>query len=71
MRKPVMPYANNKSADHPVHPHDLICAFIIHCLDCISHVMRKPVFAICEQQRHRSACASAQSDQCLYYSLPR
>ena len=31
----------------------------------MSHVMRKPVFAICEQQRHRSACASAQSDQCL------
>ena len=25
--------------------------------------MRKPVYAICEQQRHRSACASAQSDQ--------
>ena len=27
----------------------------------MSHVMRKPVFAICEQQRHRSACASAVS----------
>ena len=27
----------------------------------ISHVMRKPVYAICEQQRCRSACASAQS----------
>ena len=25
--------------------------------------MRKPVYAICEQQRRRSACASAQSDQ--------
>ena len=25
----------------------------------ISHVMRKPVYAICEQQRRRSACASA------------
>ena len=24
--------------------------------------MRKPAFAICEQQRRRSACASAQSD---------
>ena len=36
----------------------------------MSHVMRKPVFAICEQQRHRSPCASAQSDQRLYYSLP-
>ena len=25
--------------------------------------MRKPVYAICEQQRRRSACTSAQSDQ--------
>ena len=33
--------------------------------------MRKPVYAICEQQRRRSACASAQSDQRLCYSLPR
>ena len=24
-----------------------------------SHAMRKPVYAICEQQRRRSACASA------------
>ena len=31
--------------------------------DYLSHVMRKPVYAICEQQRRRSACASAQSDQ--------
>ena len=28
-------------------------------------------YAICEQQRHRSACASAQSDQHLYCSLLR
>ena len=27
--------------------------------------MRKPVYAICKQQRHRSACASVQSDQHL------
>ena len=27
--------------------------------------MSKPVFAICEQERHRSAYASTQSDQCL------
>ena len=25
--------------------------------------MRKPVYAICEQKRRRSACASAQSNQ--------
>ena len=29
----------------------------------MSHVMRKTVYAICEQQRYRSAWASAQSDQ--------
>ena len=37
----------------------------------LSHVMRKPVYAICKQQRHRSACAFAQSDQHLCFSLPR
>ena len=31
--------------------------------------MRKPVYAICEQQRRRSACTSAQSDQGFCYSL--
>ena len=31
----------------------------------LSHVMRKPVYAICEQQRRRSARDSAQSDQRL------
>ena len=35
-----------------------------------SHVMRKPVYAIWEQQRHRSACTSVQSDQRLCFSLP-
>ena len=37
----------------------------------ISHIVRKPVYAICEQQRHRSACTSTQSDQRLCCSLPR
>ena len=37
----------------------------------MSHVMRKPVLAIWEQQRRRSACSSVQSDQCLCYSLLR
>ena len=35
----------------------------------MSHLMRKPVLAICEQQRRRSAWASAQSDQHLCCSL--
>ena len=37
----------------------------------MSRVTRKPVLAIYKQQRSRSACTSAQSDQRLYYSLPR
>ena len=36
----------------------------------LSHVMRNPAFAICEQQRRRSACTSVQSDQHLCCSLP-
>ena len=35
----------------------------------MSHVIRKPIYAICEQQRRRSACMSAQSDNPCY-SLP-
>ena len=35
----------------------------------LSLVMRKPVFALFEQQRRRSACASTQSDQHLCCSL--
>ena len=37
----------------------------------ISHVMRKPVLVIREQQKCRSACANAQSDQHLCCSLLR
>ena len=37
----------------------------------MSHVLTKPVLAMCKQQRCRSACASAQSDQHLYCSLLR
>ena len=37
----------------------------------MSHVMRKPVFAICAQQRRRSACAFAQSDKRICYLLSK
>ena len=30
-----LPYANNKGADQPAHPHSLIIAFVICCLDSI------------------------------------
>ena len=33
----------------------------------MSHIMTKPAFVICEQQRRRSACAPAQSDQHLRF----
>ena len=29
----LMPYANNKSADQPVHPHSLISTFVFGSLD--------------------------------------
>ena len=45
----------------------LVCTAV---LDFKPH-HRKPVFAICEQQRRISACASAPSDQCHCNSLPR
>ena len=28
-----MPYANNKGADQPAHPHILISAFVVRCLN--------------------------------------
>ena len=39
-------------------------------LSIMNRTMRKPVFVICKQQRRRSACTSAQSDQHLCCSLP-
>ena len=35
MRKPVLPCANNKGSDQPAHPHSLISAFVVRCLDSI------------------------------------
>ena len=32
MRKPVLPYVNNKGADQPAHPRSLISAFFVRCL---------------------------------------
>ena len=37
----------------------------------LGHIMRKPVYAICEQQRRRSACRFTQSDQHLCCSMLR
>ena len=32
---PFLPYANNKGADQPAHPHSLISAFVVRCIDSI------------------------------------
>ena len=34
-----MPLANNKGADQPVHPHSLISAFVVRCLDSIISIV--------------------------------
>ena len=31
----LMSYANNKGADQSAHPHSLISAFVVHCLDSV------------------------------------
>ena len=33
-----MPYANNKSADSPAHPHSLMSTFVVHCRDSTIHI---------------------------------
>ena len=58
---PILLYMNK------THPHRLIMAVSIS--NNMGLDMRKPVFRVCEQQRDRPACASAQSDQGLCYSL--
>ena len=35
MRKPILPYANNKDTDQPAHPRSLISVFVIRCPDNI------------------------------------
>ena len=41
MRKPVLPYANNKGADHPAHLRSLISAFVVRYLDSIIPILAK------------------------------
>ena len=45
---------------------ELLSVISLYRIQLMSHVMRKPVYVICEQQRCRSACASTQSDQHLF-----
>ena len=41
MRKPVLPYANNKGADQPAHLRSLISAFVVRYLDSIIPILAK------------------------------
>ena len=34
-----MPYAKNKGADQPAHPHSLISTFVIRCLDSMIYIL--------------------------------
>ena len=56
-------YANNKGADQPVHPHSLISAFVVHCLDSI-----KTLDFIAENSRLQLASVAAQAGLCLAWS---
>ena len=47
------------------------CFSMVVVVHVLSHVIRKPVYAVCEQWRCRSACASMQCNQRLCCLLPR
>ena len=36
-----MTYANTKGADQTVHPHNLIIAFVVRCLDSMVYILVK------------------------------
>ena len=55
MRKPVLPYANNKGAGQPAHQHCLISAFVVRFLDSII-----PLVSISKISRLELASEAAQ-----------
>ena len=63
MRKRVMSYANNKGADQPAHPHSLISAFVVCCLDTLISLD-----SIAEISRLYLASVAAQASLCLAWS---
>ena len=56
-------YANNKSADQPVHPRSLIIAFVIHCFDSII-----PLVSITKNLSLMLASVAVQAGLCLTWS---
>ena len=63
MRKPVLPYANNKGADQPAHRLSLISAFVVRCLDSII-----PLVSISEISSLYLASVASQAGLCLTWS---
>ena len=58
-----MPYVNNKIADQPAHPHSLISAFVVHCLDSII-----PIVSISKFSSLYLVPLAAQADLSLTWS---
>ena len=59
----LMSYANNKGADQPAHPRNLISAFVVRCLDSIISLD-----SISKISRLRLASLIAQAGLCLAWS---
>ena len=59
----LLPYANNKGADHPAHPRSLISTFVVHCLDSIT-----PLVTISKISSLYLASLAAQAGLCLTWS---
>ena len=63
MRKPVLPYANNKGADQAAHPCSRISAFVIHRLDSII-----PLVSISKISSFQLVCVAEQTGLSLTWS---
>ena len=63
MRRPVLPYANNKGADQPAHPRSLISTFVVHILDSII-----PLVSISKISRLQLASVAEQAGLSLTWS---
>ena len=63
MTKLLLPYANNKGTDQPVHSRSLISAFVVHCMDSII-----PLVSIYEISSLYLASLAAQAGLCLTWS---
>ena len=78
MRKPVLQYANNKGVNQPAHPHSLISAFVVRCLDSIIPLLGclfKPVLQYAnnkgaDQPAHPRSLISAFVVRCLDSIIP-